>query len=113
MNVLETEMKRLIIESLQEVMEQFMDELVTALNKKAIISPTIGDKLLTPKDPLSIIRPSELAKILSISTTTLWRMEQDEQLPEKIQIGTRSVGLLRRDVEDWISKKIPEFNQQT
>ena len=60
---------------------------------------------LKQKDPLSIIRPDELCEILSVSRATLWRMEKEKQLPHKIKIGTRSVGWLRRDIEEWLGIK--------
>ena len=56
-----------------------------------------------------IIRPKELAKMLSLSIYTLYRMQNEDQLPPKIQISSSTVGWLRSDIEEWlISRKQDE-----
>lgn len=52
-----------------------------------------------------IIRSKQLCEILSVSRTTLWRMENEGQLPARIQISKRSVGWLDSDIEDWLERK--------
>ncbi len=56
---------------------------------------------------LEVIRPNDLAKMLSVSLPTLWRMEKRGELPKKIQISERTVGWLKSDIQEWLeSKKI-------
>lgn len=52
---------------------------------------------------MKIIRPKELAIILSVSTVTLWRMEKRGELPPRIRISTRAVGWLESDIEEWLN----------
>lgn len=52
-----------------------------------------------------LIRASELAKKLSISKVTLWRMEKRGELPPKIQISERISGWRESDITEWISNR--------
>ena len=52
-----------------------------------------------------VIRPVELAKRLSVSTVTIWRMEQRGELPPRRKISTRVVGWLASDLEEWAKNR--------
>ena len=54
---------------------------------------------------MKILRPQELARRLSVSTVTLWRMQNRGELPPRIQISSRAVGWLEKDIEDWLSSQ--------
>jgi prophage regulatory protein len=54
---------------------------------------------------MKIIRPNELAKLLHISTTTLWRMEKRGDLPQRIKLSTRAVGWLESDIQEWLKNR--------
>jgi len=54
---------------------------------------------------LKIIRPKELAELLSISTVTLWRMEKRGELPKRKQISSRAVGWLESEIEEWLKTR--------
>ncbi|MFU8862219.1 MAG: helix-turn-helix transcriptional regulator [Cyclonatronaceae bacterium] len=56
---------------------------------------------------LRIIRPSELARIMGISSVTLWRREKAGKLPKRRKIGSRAVGWLSSDVEAHL-KELPD-----
>jgi predicted DNA-binding transcriptional regulator AlpA len=49
-----------------------------------------------------IVRPKELANMLSLSISTLYKMQQDDILPPKIKISNHAVGWLRTDIEEWL-----------
>lgn len=53
----------------------------------------------------NIIRPKHLCEILSVSRTTLWRMENEGELPARKQISKRNVGWLESDIEKWLQKR--------
>ncbi len=60
-------------------------------------------------DSLQIIRPTELAEILSVSKQTLWRMENRGELPKRVKISKRAVGWLESDIREFLeSKREPE-----
>lgn len=57
-----------------------------------------------PRDPNSIIRPSELCELIAVSRSTLWRLENDGQLPPRIKITERTVGWRYQDIEQWLNQ---------
>ncbi|MFH5885436.1 helix-turn-helix transcriptional regulator [Halalkalibaculum sp. DA3122] len=57
---------------------------------------------------LSLIRPNELADLLSISIPTLYRMINNGELPPKVRIGKRAVGWHRSQIEDWMDERTEE-----
>ena len=52
-----------------------------------------------------IIRYSELAKELGVSTSTLWRWRQDKVIPEPIFLGPRLLVWERVVIEQWLDSK--------
>ncbi|MDR8390764.1 AlpA family phage regulatory protein [Aliifodinibius sp. S!AR15-10] len=60
---------------------------------------------------LSLIRPNELADLLSISIPTLYRMINNGELPPKVRIGKRAVGWRRSQIEDWMDERTEEPKQ--
>lgn len=52
-----------------------------------------------------VIRYSELAKELGVSTSTLWRWRQDKVIPEPISLGPRLVVWERVVIEQWLESK--------
>jgi len=52
----------------------------------------------TPK----FIRPHQLAKMLGVSTVTLWRWRKERILPEPLSIGPRFIGWPPSVIEQWI-----------
>ena len=99
-------------ETIYRIVKRALKDVIGEKKENGVFQPRIESSkikysppTIKQKDPLSIIRPSELAEILSLSLTTLWRMEKDGLLPDKIQIGTRSVGWLRKDIEEWLTIK--------
>src|SRR5690625_1492081 len=49
------------------------------------------NKTTNTMNPMQIIRPAELAEILSVSKQTLWRMENRGDLPKRVKISKRAV----------------------
>lgn len=49
-----------------------------------------------------IIRPKELAEMLGVSISTIYKMYNDGQLPPKVKISSQAVGWLRSDIEEWL-----------
>jgi len=51
---------------------------------------------------IKFIRPAKLAEMLSVSRSTLWRMEQNGELPPRRQISKRCVGWIESDILQWL-----------
>jgi predicted DNA-binding transcriptional regulator AlpA len=56
-------------------------------------------------DSLQIIRPSKLAEMLSVSTVTIWRMENRGELPPRKKISKRCVGWTRKSIEEFMENR--------
>jgi len=86
---------------IREELEDLKKEISNALKSKN--RKSTEDEI----DPESkIVRPKELANMLSISISTLYKMQDDGLLPPKIKISSNAVGWLRSDIDDWlISRK--------
>lgn len=54
---------------------------------------------------MKIIRPTQLAKLLGVSKTTLWRLEKSSELPERYSISERIVGWKESDIKEWLESK--------
>jgi predicted DNA-binding transcriptional regulator AlpA len=43
--------------------------------------------------------------MLSVSKSTLWRWENDGQLPSRIKISDRAVGWRYKDIDRWLNQR--------
>ena len=57
------------------------------------------------------VRINELMDILSVSRSTVFRMERDGILPHKVQISKRTVGFRTTDIEKFIKTRIRDDHQ--
>jgi len=46
----------------------------------------------------------QVAKALSVSRTTLWKMRKEGRLPPQIRVSDRRVAFRRADVEAWVER---------
>jgi predicted DNA-binding transcriptional regulator AlpA len=46
---------------------------------------------------------NELAALVPLSETTIWRYERDGRFPRRIKLGLKRVAWSRREVLDWIA----------
>ena len=53
-----------------------------------------------------IIRPRDLMSLLSVSRHGLRRMVDDEGLPAPIQLGPRSIGFVKAEVDAWLESRM-------
>jgi len=52
-----------------------------------------------------IIRPSELARRLSVDRSTLWRWVKNRTLPPPINISPQVKGWRQSDIERWLADR--------
>ena len=57
---------------------------------------------------LQIIRPNELAEILSVSKQTLWRLSKSGELPPKVKISGRAVGWTMQSIREFLEERTQE-----
>jgi predicted DNA-binding transcriptional regulator AlpA len=53
---------------------------------------------------IELIRAKQLAKLLGISITTIWRMRRNEQIPQPMRLGSRMIAWDRAVIEQWIEQ---------
>jgi predicted DNA-binding transcriptional regulator AlpA len=56
-------------------------------------------------DELRLITRVQLADVLTISSATLWRYEQQNDFPAKIILGPSRVAYRQADIEIWLNSK--------
>jgi prophage regulatory protein len=52
-----------------------------------------------------IIRIEQVIEKVKLSRTTIWRMENCNQFPKRIRIGTKAMGWLEQDVDAWLAAR--------
>ena len=110
---LEAYLRELIHDVVRQVVQEELESRVLQTarsldNQKTSDQATVSKK----RDPNSIIRPSELSNILSVSKATLWRWENKGQLPSRIKISNRAVGWRYKDIDQWLNRREAKgFNQ--
>lgn len=60
-----------------------------------------------------IVRPNELAKMLGVSTVTLWSWRRQGILPEPMQLGPRFIGWTSDTLNDWLQEKSSSLSQKS
>ena len=56
---------------------------------------------------VQLVNANEVARILNVSTRTLWRMKSANQLPKHVEFGGRNVRWSRDAIVDWINVGCP------
>jgi prophage regulatory protein len=54
-----------------------------------------------------IVRANELAELLGISRTTLWRWERQGRIPKKRRVGPNVTGWLASEIDAWWASQSP------
>ena len=103
---LELALKQLIQDAVREVLEEEVQRgRLQPEKKQPYPDSSIVNVTQKPRDPNSILRPSELAEMLSTSKVTLWRWEQAQQLPPRINFAGRAVGWRYGDIVEWLNRR--------
>ncbi|MEX2633681.1 MAG: AlpA family phage regulatory protein [Balneolales bacterium] len=100
MTNLESYFTSIIQKAVKEAIREEISELKEVIRSKP--------SNLSVKEEVSkrkIIRPAELAEMLSVSITTLWRMEKEGRLPKRFKISNKAVGWLESVLDEWLETK--------
>ena len=52
-----------------------------------------------------VLRPKNVAALLDVSRSTFERWRKTRGFPQPVQLGPRSVGFLRSDIEAWLASR--------
>ena len=55
--------------------------------------------------PDRILRAKEVKEITGLSRTTLWRLENKGDFPQRVSLGVGSVGWRYSEVKDWLTNR--------
>jgi prophage regulatory protein len=94
--------EKTVRETIRKELEDFKEEISNTITPKSINRHKTKDG---SQPESKIIRPKELANMLSISISTLYKMQDEGQLPPKIKVSNNAVGWLRADIEEWLSQR--------
>lgn len=94
------------------------------MQKKLIISPspdttirTLAMSIAAEKDGFAsisksnwfdnsiIVRPSDLPALLSLSRTTIWRLERNSDFPQRLRLSAGAVGYRMVDIKAWLDSR--------
>lgn len=75
-----------------------LEYLISTISQPAI-------KNSQPSYPDRIIRAKEISETTGLSRTTIWRLEKKGDFPDRVQLGTGSVGWKLSDVNKWIHSR--------
>ena len=61
--------------------------------------------------PSVLIDARELARMLSVSVPTVWRMRESCRLPEPLRLTSQTVRWRRADIESWLAAGCPSSQE--
>lgn len=53
----------------------------------------------------SIVRPSQLPKIIGLSTATIHRLRAAGEFVKPVRLGAQAIGFLRTDIDAWLANR--------
>lgn len=76
-------------------------------NQSRVVNKCAGSLYMAEGSNLDpVLRPKEVAAMLGVSVTTLWRMEEeDEDFPPRVQLTERRCGWRLSSLDEYIDKK--------
>tara|TARA_Y100001938_G_C8043396_1_gene407455 strand:+ start:68 stop:277 length:210 start_codon:yes stop_codon:yes gene_type:complete len=58
------------------------------------------------KNKIKILKCKDVLQITSLSTSTMYRMIQDNRFPAPIKLSTHAAGWIESEVYEWISEQM-------
>lgn len=52
-----------------------------------------------------IIRVEQVIELVQLSRTTIWRMERENQFPQRVRLGTKAMGWKEAEIESWLAQR--------
>ena len=83
-------------------------QLLQHLMDNVVELPFISNKPTPPpnnNDQDRILRAQEVQQLVGLSRSTVWRLERKGQFPNRLPLGTGSVGWLKSDIESWMQNR--------
>ena len=58
-----------------------------------------------------ILRLQEVLEFVGLGRSSIYKSIADGRLPKQVKLGTRSVGWIESEIQEWIQQRIPDRNQ--
>ena len=52
-----------------------------------------------------VVRMSRLVEMIGLSRSTIWKLLSEDQFPNPIRLGSRSIAWRVKDVEEWLQSR--------
>ena len=52
-----------------------------------------------------ILRANQVCQVVGLSRATIWRLQKQGKFPSSFQLGSRAVGWLRSDIDEWLESR--------
>ena len=62
---------------------------------------------------LQLLRPAQVASLIGVNRTTLWRWTKKGSFPAPVQLGRNAVGFRQAEVAAWIESRPASTNSQS
>ncbi len=56
--------------------------------------------------PLRILRLRQVCSVTGLGKTKIYQMVAEQQFPQRIKLGSRAVGWLEGEVQEWLTKRL-------
>ncbi len=60
------------------------------------------------KSARTLIDAKEVSRIIGLSRTTIWRLEQAGNFPKRVTIGERCVRWAKDEIDSWVEARIEQ-----
>jgi prophage regulatory protein len=57
------------------------------------------------KSSLSVLRLQRVCRLTGLARSTIYRMQTEGQFPQRIRLGTRAVGWIEQEVQEWVADR--------
>ena len=54
---------------------------------------------------MQLLRFKAVQQAVSLSRTTIWRLEKEGRFPARRQLSANAVGWIKQDVENWVQSR--------
>lgn len=63
-----------------------------------VVSPPSASK------PLRVLRLKDVCERTGLGRSMIYQMEFEERFPKRVNVGTRAVGWVESEIQDWLAK---------
>jgi prophage regulatory protein len=66
---------------------------------------TSASRRTNEEEHMNVLRWPQLKEVVGLSRSTVWRLEQSRDFPQRVKLSAGAVGWIRQEVEEWLRRK--------